>query len=292
VHQWPHRSHANIAHTPGWRLAKKDGPQSEAVPPLTPFSSSDVDDRDDPVVAINDDDLIADDEVHVPAPLGMDLDERRGNRHHMHVTWHGGANAHGEVDVVDPRYIAAGQHRLPNLRALLCRQAHAAARLALLSLTLLAGLTLLTLLAGLTLLTLLPLRSLTLGLVSLLTLRLRLLVLLPLALAGGLIALLFFLATLLGLTLLALLRSGFSLTLRRLARGLPVLPALRLTLLAAILLRPLLMLTLGSLSCGLSFLAALRLALLLSLRGLLGVLRRRLRLSLGAAALLALHGLG
>jgi hypothetical protein len=252
------------------------------------------------VVAINDDDLIADDEVHVPAPLGMDLDERRGNRHHMHVTWHVGANAHGEVDVVDPRYIASGQHRLPNLRALLCRQAHAAARLALLSLTLLAGLTLLTLLAGLTLLTLLagltlltllPLRGLTLGLVSLLALRLRLLVLLPLALPGGLIALLFSLATLLGLTLLALLRSGFSLTLRRLARGLPLLPALRLTLLTAILLRPLLMLTLGSLSCGLSFLAALRLTLLLSLRGLLGVLRRRLRLP-AAAALLALHGLG
>src|SRR5262245_53993799 len=63
------------------------------------------------------------------------------------------AGFNGEVDVVDPRYIAAGQHRLPNLRALLCRQAHAAARLALLSLTLLAGLALLTLLAGLTLLT-------------------------------------------------------------------------------------------------------------------------------------------
>src|SRR5215467_1188491 len=64
--------------------------------------SSDVDDRDDPVVAINDDDLIADDEVHVPAPLGMDLDERRGNHHHMHVTWHGGANADGDRGFLCP----------------------------------------------------------------------------------------------------------------------------------------------------------------------------------------------
>src|SRR5262249_14338303 len=107
-----------------------------------------------------------------------------------------------EVDVAGTRYIAASQDRLSDLGALLCRQVHAAASLALLSLTLL-GLTLLglTLLAGLTLLThltllptlalltLLPLRGLTLGLVSLL------------ALARGLIALLLFLATLLRLTL-------------------------------------------------------------------------------------------
>jgi hypothetical protein len=39
---------------------------------------SDVDDRNDPVVAVDDDDLIANDEVHVPAPLGMDFDERGG----------------------------------------------------------------------------------------------------------------------------------------------------------------------------------------------------------------------
>src|SRR5919201_7158472 len=83
----------------------------EAVPPLTPFSSSDIDDRDDPVVAINDDDLIADDEVHVPAPLGMDLDERRGNRHHMHVKWHGGGQPGGGGDVFWGRHNSSGQHR-------------------------------------------------------------------------------------------------------------------------------------------------------------------------------------
>jgi hypothetical protein len=99
---------------------------------------SDVDDRNDPVVAVDDDDLIANDEVHVPAPLGMDFDERGGNLHDPNAGWHGGANADGEVDVVDARHIAAGQHRLPNLRALLRCQVHAAARLALLRLTLLS----------------------------------------------------------------------------------------------------------------------------------------------------------
>jgi hypothetical protein len=274
------------------------------------------------VVAINDDDLIADDEVHVPAPLGMDLDERRGNRHHSHVTWHGGANADGEVDVVDARHIAAGQHRLPNLRALLRGQADAAARLALLRLTLLrlsllrslawlTGLTPLRRLTGLPLLTLLALWSLTRGLLALLLplttllgltllalLRARFLLALG-RLTRGLLALLLPLATLLGLTLLALLRARFLLALGRLTRGLlalllPLATLLGLTLLA--LLRARFALTLGRLACGLSFLAALRLALFLSLRGLLGLalLRRRLRLLplSGPAALLALHGLG
>src|SRR5215831_6363834 len=126
------------------------------------------------------------------------------------------------------RYIAAGQDCLSDLSALLRRQADAATCLALLSLTLLG----LPLLADLTLLTLLPLRGLSLGLVSLLALRLRLLVLLPLALARGLIALLLSLARLLGLTLLAaiLLRPLLMLALGRLARGLLFLPALRLAL--------------------------------------------------------------
>ena len=236
--------------------------------------SSDVDDRDDPVVAINDDDLIADDEVHVPAPLGMNPDEWRGNRHHPHAGWHRGADADGEVDVLDPRHIPAGQDFFPNLRPLLRGQADAPARLALLRLTLLR-LSLLRSLAWLSLaslsltrlslpwLTRLSLPWLT-GLTPLRRLTgLPLLTLLAL-LTRGLLALLLPLATLLGLTLLALLRARFALTLGRLASGL-------------------------------SFLAALRLALLLCFRGLLGLalLRRRLLLPLaGAAALLALHGLG
>jgi hypothetical protein len=215
----------------------------------------------------------------------MDLDERLGNRHHTHVTWHGGANADGEVDVVGARHIAAGQHRLPNLRALLRGQAGAAARLALLRLSLLRSLAWLSLawlsLAWLSLawlsLAWLSLPWLT-GLIPLwrLTGLASLTLLAWWSLTRGLLALLLPLATLLGLTLLAL----------------------RLTLLA--LLRARFALTLRRLACGLSFLAALRLALLLSLRGLLGLtllalLRRRLRLlPLGGAAALfssTLHGL-
>jgi hypothetical protein len=103
------------------------------------------------VVAINDDDLITNDEVHVPAPLGMDLDECRGNLHHAHAGWHRGAHANGEVDVISPRHIPTGQNRLSDLGPLLACQVDAAApallRLTLLSLTLL-GLALLTLLAS------------------------------------------------------------------------------------------------------------------------------------------------
>ena len=116
---------------------------------------SDVDDRDDPVVAVDDDDLVADDEVHVPAPLGIDLDEGRGNCHHADPGRHGCADVQGKINVVDPRHIAAGQHRLPNLRALFRRQIGTAACLACLSLLGLALLRRLPLL-GLTLLRSLP----------------------------------------------------------------------------------------------------------------------------------------
>src|SRR5258708_25000050 len=78
---------------------KRGGLRSETAPSLSRFLQSNVDDRDDPVVAINDDDLITNDEVHVPAPLGIDLDECRGNLYHPHAGWHRGAGAEGEVDV-------------------------------------------------------------------------------------------------------------------------------------------------------------------------------------------------
>jgi len=117
------------------------------------------------VVAVNDDDLITNNEVHVPAPLGMDLDERRGNLHHSHARWHRSADADREVDVINPRHIPAGQDRLSDLRPLLRCQVYVAAGLALLGLALL-GLALLRLpllrslawlsLAGLALFTLLP----------------------------------------------------------------------------------------------------------------------------------------
>lgn len=76
---------------------KKGGLQSETAPSFSWLLVSDFDDCDDPVVAVNDDDLITNNEVHVPAPLGMDFDERRGNLYHPDASWHRGANADGEV---------------------------------------------------------------------------------------------------------------------------------------------------------------------------------------------------
>jgi hypothetical protein len=212
--------------------AEKRRPQSRGRPTLGSSVQLDYENRNDLVATIDDDDLVADHEVPESSPLGVDAHDDGRDFDHPHARWHRGTHAHREVDVAGPRYIAAGQDRLSNLGALLRRQGRASARLTLLTLLSLAGLSL-PLLTGLALLTLLSLRGLPLSLVSLLALRLRLLVLLPLALSRGLIALLFSLATLLGLTLLAaiLLRALITLTLGRLARGLALLSALRLALL-------------------------------------------------------------
>ncbi len=175
------------------------------------------------MVAVDDDDLITNDEIHVPAPLGIDFNERRGNRYNPDAGWHRGAGAEREVDVINPRHIPAGQDRLSDLGSLLRCQVDAAARLALLRLTLLS-LPLLRSLAWL-----------SLALLTLLALR---------RLARALVPLLLSLATLLGLTLLAAillrplialaLRSLFLLTLGRLTCGLSFLPALRLALLLSL----------------------------------------------------------
>jgi hypothetical protein len=177
---------------------------------------SNVEDGDDPVVAVNDDDLITNDEVHVPAPLGIDLNECRRNLYHAYAGGHRGASAEGEVDVISPRHIPAGQDRLSDLGSLLRCQVDAVARLALprltlLSLALLRGLLpgLALPLTGLALLTLLALRRLARALVPL--------TLLPAILLRALIAL--------------ALSSLFLLTLGRLTCGLSFLPALRLALL-------------------------------------------------------------
>src|SRR6478736_3135805 len=163
----------------------------------------DVDDRDDPVAAVNDDDLITNDEIHVPAPLGIDFNERRGNCYNPDAGWHRGAGAEREVDVINPRHIFAGQDRLPDLRPLLRCQVCAAAGLALLPLAL-----------RLALLTLLALRCLIRGLIALSLVRL-----------GGLLA-----AILLHPLIALALRPLVSLNLRGLARGVALLPLLALLL--------------------------------------------------------------
>ena len=87
---------------------KRDGLRSETAPSLSRLVQSNVEDGDDPVVAVNDDDLITNDEVHVPAPLGIDLDECRRNLYHAYAGGHRGASAEGEVDVISPWHIPAG----------------------------------------------------------------------------------------------------------------------------------------------------------------------------------------
>jgi len=178
---------------------------------------SNVEDGDDPVVAVNDDDLITNDEIHVPAPLGIDFNERRGNCYNPDAGWHRGAGAEREVDVINPRHIFAGQDRLHDLRPLLRCQVCAAAGLALLPLALrLASLTLplLRCLTSLALLTLLALRGLIRGLIALSLVRL-----------GGLLA-----AILLHPLIALALRPLVSLNLRGLARGVALLPLLALLL--------------------------------------------------------------
>ncbi len=59
------------------RLGAAGNPQKKGGlggrPKFFSVFQSDVDDRNDPVVAVDDDDLIANDEVHVPAPSTVSL---------------------------------------------------------------------------------------------------------------------------------------------------------------------------------------------------------------------------
>jgi len=139
------------------------------------------------VIAIDDDDFVAHDEVHMPAIFGVDFDEYLRNRDDAHAGWHSGADLNREVDVGCAGHIAATQHRFPNFGALFRCQRRFAATLALLRLTL-WGLALLALLTLLALLPLLTLRGLPLLRRTLIALGLgRALALIALSLAGGLI---------------------------------------------------------------------------------------------------------
>src|SRR5207302_4118732 len=140
------------------------------------------------VTVVDDDDLILVNEIPVSAPFRMDVHDDCRHLDHAHAGRHHRAHVDREVDIGRARHVAACQHRLPDLGALLSRQADvAAAGLALLSLTLRAR-------AGLALrrgrLTLLTLALLTLWRLALRLLALHLiLALVALTLAGGLVAL-------------------------------------------------------------------------------------------------------
>jgi hypothetical protein len=165
------------------RLAASVPPPSAAQRKTPPRNArggapaSHVDNRNDPVPTVHDDNLVADDKVHVPAPLGIDLDQGRRYRHHADAGRYDRASAQGKVNVIDPG--ALRHDRLSYLCALLRRQVDVAA---LLRLALLPALVLLRpLIPALTGLVLLSV-ALGRGLSSFASLRLRGLVPLGLAL--------------------------------------------------------------------------------------------------------------
>jgi hypothetical protein len=228
------------------------------------IGQSDRNHRYDPMVAVNDDDFIADDEVPVSAPFRMNLDENLGYLDHMHVGRNGGADRDVEVDARDTRSTSAHQNRFPDLGALLGRQRHGAASLTSSRLTGLAWLGRLTLLAGLPLLRLrLRLRRCALGLAR----ALIPLALIPLRLTLGLVA------RGLPACLIALVARALSLTLvfvfvfLALAAALIALTAWRLSVVFQIVftLRAWLLLALRRLARGLVFLLRSSAALLLRL---------------------------
>src|SRR5262245_14779664 len=222
-------------HPRGPRTSERGG--LAAAPSCWCRSGLDVEHRDDAVVAVDDNDLVADHKVHVSAPLRMNVHDDRRDRDDADARRHHRAHADREVDVGRARYVAAGENGLPDLGALLRRQRGAAAA-GLLLLRLVGRVLTLRSRAGLALLALLALRGLALGLArALVTLgRARALALLTLPLAGGLLAVA--LAVLrLRLVLLTVSALRALLLLRRLTRGLVFLAALlrallRLALLA------------------------------------------------------------
>src|SRR5262245_53627303 len=86
----------------------------------------DVENRNDVMVAVDNDDLIIDDEVEEPTPLRMDFDQHRRDLDDMHRGGHDGANPDREVDVVHAWGIAAAQHGFPHPGSLLRRQRYRA----------------------------------------------------------------------------------------------------------------------------------------------------------------------
>jgi hypothetical protein len=240
------------------------------------------------VIAVHDNDLVADDEIHVTTPFGVDFDERRRNLNDAHTGWHRSADPDREVYVACARHVASHQDRVPDPGPLLGRQVDraAATTLALLS----------SALRRLTLLALLTLRGLALLRRALVALGLRgALALVALTLACALISLAL---TTLRLALLALVL----LTLRALI-PLTLSTLLLLTLSALILLRrlsrgliPLTLTALGLTLLLLRSLLLLRLAAA-TLRGLRSILaraaaRRSLALRAGAGLSPARHVLG
>ena len=84
-----------------------------------------LDNRNNVMVAVDNDDLIIDDEVEKPAPFRMDFDQHGRDLDYAHRSRYDRSNSDLEVDVVDPRRIAALQHGFADLGLLLGCQCRA-----------------------------------------------------------------------------------------------------------------------------------------------------------------------
>src|SRR5215467_7603538 len=194
---------------PIWSQGREAGGLGETTPAAG--CQLDLENRNDAVVAVDNDDLIIGDEIEVTTPFRMEFDQHRRDLNHAHRGGHGRSDPDLEVDVIGPWCIAALQHGFAHSCLLLDRQSRARRTLgASASLTL--GTLLLasaSLCLGFGLLTLSAPTALAFGaLLLILTLLLALLLLLILALLLALLLLLILallLALLLLLTLLNLL---------------------------------------------------------------------------------------
>jgi hypothetical protein len=78
-------------------------------------------DRDhgrDAAPIVNDDDLIAHDEVLMPAEFRTDFHDLWRNGHDPHARRNDGADRNAEVDAIDARHVGSGEHGIPDAGAL------------------------------------------------------------------------------------------------------------------------------------------------------------------------------
>src|SRR4030095_3724128 len=74
---------------------------------------------DDATAAVDNDDLIANNEILVVTEFRTNVDDRRGHRNNSDARWYNRANRHAEVHVVDARNVRPGKHGLPDTLPLL-----------------------------------------------------------------------------------------------------------------------------------------------------------------------------
>src|SRR5215467_5229610 len=91
-------------------VASRRGGWSLSETTLVAGCQLDLENCNNAVVAVDNDDLIIDDEIEIPTPFRMEFDQHRRDLNHAHRGGHRRSNSDLEVDTVDPWCIAALQH--------------------------------------------------------------------------------------------------------------------------------------------------------------------------------------